>query len=288
MRRLAILLALASCGEDHAATRAPGDAPIARAHDAGAADAVIDRGFVGVITAAELMDVAPRFEGVIAEVKVRAGDKVTAGQVVAEMDPAPLRDELRTANAALATAEASRRQAMVEVEDAKHKLEVEKASVAAGTSPQQNLVNAQLALKRAEAAVSSASSEVAAERAASRTASDRLADTTLRAKFDGTVAERYHDAGSTIGAGTAIVRLVGEGDLRLRFAVDPDRAGALKVDDTVDATIDTVETPVPATVRQVSPTLDPASGMVIVEAELHPSPEVAKGLRPGLAAWVKP
>jgi RND family efflux transporter MFP subunit len=288
VKRLVVLLLLAGCGEEHAAPRAaPDGAAVARVRDAGG-DAAVDRGFVGVITAAELMDVAPRFEGVISDVKVRAGDKVKAGEVVATMDPAPLQDELRTANAALATAEASRRQAEVEVEDARHKLEVEKASVAAGTSPQQNLVNAQLALKRAQAAVSSASSEVAAERARSRTASDRLADTALRAKFDGTVADRYHDAGSTIGAGTAILRIVGEGDLRLRFAVEPDRAGALKVDDDVQATIDTVDEPVPATVRQVSPTLDPASGMVIVEAELHPSDDVAKGLRPGLAAWVKP
>jgi RND family efflux transporter MFP subunit len=286
VKKLVILALLAACGEEHAAPRAaPDAAAVARTRDAGI-DAAVDRGFVGVITAAELMDVAPRFEGVILDVKVRAGDKVKAGQIVAVMDPAPLQDELRTANAALATAEASRRQAEVEVEDTKHKLEVEKASVAAGTSPQQNLVNAQLALKRAQAAVSSASSEVAAERARSRTASDRLADTSLHAKFDGTVAERFQNSGSTIGAGTAILRIVGEGDLRLRFAVEPDRAGALKVDDAVSAQIDTVEQPVPATVRQVSPTLDPASGMVIVEAELHPAPEVASGLRPGLAAWV--
>jgi RND family efflux transporter MFP subunit len=284
-----VLFAVAACGQEAAPARAPSDgAPVAVARDAGPPDASDDRGFVGVITAAELMDVAPRFGGVISEVLVRAGDKVTTGQVVVEMDAAPLRDEVRAASAALSAAEARRRQAQVEIDDAKHNLSIEKASVAAGTSPQSKVEQAELALKRARAALDGASSTVAAERARMRTANDRLTDTSLRAKFDGTVAARYHDSGSTVGAGTPILRLVGEGDLRLRFAVPPDRAGALSPGQDVGAMIETVTTPVPATIRQVSPALDPASGMVIVEAELRPDPKVAQGLRPGLAAWVKP
>ncbi|MEP6860948.1 MAG: hypothetical protein ABJE66_10030 [Deltaproteobacteria bacterium] len=35
--------------------------------------------------------------------------------------------------------------------------------------------------------------------------------------------------------------------------------------------IDTIAAPVPATVVQVSPALDPASGLVLVEAELAPT-----------------
>ncbi|MBK7538666.1 MAG: hypothetical protein IPI49_25520 [Myxococcales bacterium] len=53
------------------------------------------------------------------------------------------------------------------------------------------------------------------------------------------------------------------------------------------ATIDTVSSPVAATVRQVSPVLDPASGLLFVEAELAPQAEQASALRPGLAAAVR-
>ncbi|MBZ0231595.1 MAG: HlyD family efflux transporter periplasmic adaptor subunit, partial [Deltaproteobacteria bacterium] len=107
------------------------------------------------------------------------------------------------------------------------------------------------------------------------------------APFSGTVALRFKDAGATVGPGTPIVRLVGEEGLRLRFAVPPARMNELAPGKEVDATIDTVDRPLVAIVRQVSPALDPASGMIVVEAELGVAGE-AEGLRPGLAAQVRP
>jgi hypothetical protein len=41
-------------------------------------------------------------------------------------------------------------------------------------------------------------------------------------------------------------------------------------------------------IRQISPALDPASGLVFVEAELIAEPAVQQRLQPGLAAWVAP
>jgi len=280
-----LFLVLAACGSPHAAAPPTDAAPVRTPSDAAAPDAA-DRGFIGVISAAESVDVAPPFDGVLATVKVRAGDAVAAGEVVAEMDPAPLQDELRTATAALASASASYRQAEVDVEDAQHKYKIEQAGFAAGTSPQSNVEAAKLAIARAKAAASQASSAIDAERARLQTAKDRLAKTQLRAPFAGTIGLRMKDPGSTIGAGVPVVRIVGQGHLRLRFAVPPERASSLVAGATVRATIDTVATPVPATIRQVSPTIDPASSMVIVEAELSPDATAAAGLRPGLAAWV--
>jgi multidrug efflux pump subunit AcrA (membrane-fusion protein) len=55
----------------------------------------------------------------------------------------------------------------------------------------------------------------------------------------------------------------------------------------VRATVDTVPQPVTAIVRQVSPTVDPASGMIVVEAELPSDEALISRLRPGLAASVQ-
>ena len=102
---------------------------------------------------------------------------------------------------------------------------------------------------------------------------------------DGTVAMRFRDPGSTVAPGAPIVRIVGRGGPRLRFAVPPDRARTLTLGTKVTAKVDTIATPVTAVVQQVSPALDPASGLILVEAEIEaPSAE----LRPGLAAVVKP
>ena len=87
------------------------------------------------------------------------------------------------------------------------------------------------------------------------------------------------------GAGAPVVRIVGHAGLRLRFAVPPERAGGFAPGTAVTATIDTVATEVAATIEQVSPALDPASGLVLIEAAL-PNDPTAAALRPGLAARV--
>lgn len=290
MRAAAALAALllSGCGEDRRGAEirpaSPLDAAAPRA--ATVADAGVT-GFVGVLVAAESVDVAPRFDGVIASVNVRAGDRVTAGQVIAEMDGAPLREELRAAEAALRATVAAQRQADVDLRDATRTLELETAGVAAGTSARQARDAAEVAVQRAKAARERARSLVAEERSRVETARARLDDTELRAPFTGVIGMRYKDAGSTIGGGTPIVQVVGDGGLRLRFAVPPGELGDLAPGQHVDAVIDTVAAGVPAEIRQVSPALDPASGMILVEAELRPPEEIAARLRPGMSAQVR-
>ncbi|MBA2540988.1 MAG: efflux RND transporter periplasmic adaptor subunit [Deltaproteobacteria bacterium] len=242
-------------------------------------------GFIGVIAAAESVDIAPRFQGVIAAIRVRPGDKVTVGQIIAEMDQKSMLEELRAAEAALGAAAAAKRQAEVDVEDAKRKALLESEAAAKGISSQSVADEAKLAVKRTEAAAQRAGSLVAAETSHVQTARDHLTDNVLKAKFDGTVAMRFRDPGSTVAPGTAIVRIVGRGGPRLRFAVPPERARALTLGTKVTASVETIPTPITAIVQQVSPALDPASGMIMIEAEIETP---GADLRPGLAATVRP
>ena len=289
---LALVVAGAGGGGGGASAPAPRERPAADAasvsapHDAAVAPEV-QRDFVGVLVAAESVDIAPRFEAVVARVAVRAGDRIAAGQLVAELDPSPLEEELRAADASQRASVAAQRQADVDVAEATRRLELEKDSVAAGASPRQNVETAELALARARAARERARSLVAEARSRAETTRARLADATLRAPFAGTVALRFKDAGATVGPGTPIVRIVGEEGLRLRFAVPPARMHELAPGKEVEATVDTVARPLVAVVRQVSPALDPASGLIVVEAELGVTSD-GDGLRPGLAARVRP
>jgi multidrug efflux pump subunit AcrA (membrane-fusion protein) len=202
------------------------------------------------------------------------------------MDRKSMEEELRAAQAQYGATAAAARQAEVDVEDARRRLQLETKAVAEGISPRATLDEARLAVKRAQAAASKARSAVAQESSHVQTARDHLADLALRAPAEGTVAMRFKDPGSTVPAGTPIVRIVGRGAaLRLKFAVPPDRAQKLEPGSAVKVTVDTVAAPVTATIRQVSPALDPSSGMIIVEAELG-SDGASANLRPGLAAWV--
>ena len=282
-----LLPLLVACGGDRAPAPAPREAPRDARVATAPADAAGARGYVGVITASDSVDIAPRFQGVVATIDVRVGDTVVANQVVASMDKKSMQEELRAAEAALGASIAAKRQAEVDVDDARRKVALETKAVADGVSPRTILEEAQFGLKRAQAASERASSTVAAESSHVQTARDHVSDTALRAPTAGTVAMRFKDPGATVPAGGAILRIVGRGGLRLRFAVPPDEAHLLAAGGIVHAMIETIATPVDATIRQVAPALDQASGMIILEAELSPDATASAQLRPGLAARVK-
>lgn len=291
MKRLALVLVIAACNDGGSAVApAPGSASAPHARDAGAGSAAAETasdGWVGVIAASELVDISPLAAGKIDSVKVRPGDLVKAGDVLVEMNPTSMQEALRAAQSDLAAAQAAYAQASVDVQDARRKLALETKAVAEGVSPRQNVEEARLALKRAQANAEKASADVSAAQARRDTARDHVADTTLRATFDGTVAGRSFDAGATVSAGQAIVRIARGDSFRLKFAVPPDKKGAFASGTAVVAKVDTVKTPIDATVRAVAPQVDKASGLFFVEADLSPDPAVASQLAHGLRATVQ-
>ncbi len=253
--------------------------------DAGTADS--QAGFVGVLIAGEAVDIAPRIAGRVAQVHVRVGERVAAGALIAEMDSALLAEEVRAAEAALRAVEAASREADVGVAEATWLVDGERAAVAAGTSPRNNLEAAELALQKAKAVADRARSTLAEQRTRLAAAQSRHVETAIRTPFAGTVAIRYRDAGANVSAGAPIVRVVGDGEVRLRFAVPPERVDRLAVGTEVDVQIETQPTPRTAIVRYLSPVVDSASRMVIVEGELTAVASGLAPLRPGLAVTVR-
>ena len=220
--------------------------------------------FIGVLTAAQTVSIVPRVAGLLSKVHVGVGDEVVDDEVVAEMDPVQMQEELRAAQAALAAASSAVTRALVDVEDARRKLALETKAVEQGVSPTQNVEEARLNVKRTEAVAQQARSAKNVEAARVQTVKANVTDTQLRAPFAGTVAQRYRDAGNRVEAGQPIVKIVGHGSMRLRFGVSPRLAKAFPVGTKVTATIDTIPTPVPATIKQVTPAIDPASGLILV------------------------
>jgi RND family efflux transporter MFP subunit len=288
VRILAALIAsavLLGCGGREEAAPAP--APVRVGGDAGAV--APDEGparYVGVVVAVEAADLAPRFAGELIEVKVRAGDTVAAGDLVARVDPRLLREELTVAEAALGTARALLRQADVDVADAERRIAIEQRAVASGTSAADRLEQARFDLERAGAARSRARAAAAEERARVDNARSRLADAEIRAPFAGSVAIRYRDPGAVVGPSAPILRLIGGGALSVRFAVPPAVAAALKPGAHATVNVDTIAAAFTATITQVSPELDTASNLIFVEADLDKT-EAAPDLSPGLPAWVR-
>jgi RND family efflux transporter MFP subunit len=283
MRHLAAIVLVMACNVEQQKILPSEPAPT-QVRDAAPADAGPTQ-FIGVLTAAQTVSIVPRVAGLLSKVHVGVGDEVVVDEVVAEMDPVQMKEELRAAQAALAAASSAVAKAMVDVEDAKRKLALETKAVEQGVSPTQNVEEARLNVKRTEAVAQQARSAKNVEAARVQTVKANVTDTRLRAPFAGTVAQRFRDAGNRVEAGQPIVKIVGHGSMRLRFGVPTQLANQFKAGTKVTAVIDTIPTPVPATIKQVPPGVDPASGLILVEAELEGTP---KDVRPGLGAIVKP
>ncbi len=220
-----LLLAASSCSKDEAAiaqAKARGPRPVA------VRVAPVERGQLSVLSEypgelfADAVDIAPRLSGRLVEVKVRLGDSVEKGQVVARLDDADLTHQLQEAHAARLTAAANGKRAEANLELARTELG-RKAPLA-----KDELVSAQ-ELSELQARVASVEAEVAAARAQGAQARARMGlleeqrrDMRLVAPFDGTVAERRLDPGAAVGPSTPVVRLVAAGPARVRFRV-PER-----------------------------------------------------------------
>ncbi len=240
--------------------------------------------FVGVVTTTEAVDVAPVIEAALISLAVRPGDVVTAGQVLAKLDPRGFHHDVEVAKATLAEAVAARRAASVDYKDAGRILAAERRAYAAGVTARRAIEDASANRERAAALRDRADAAVAEARARVTTFEVLLSDAAIRAPFDGVIALRYREVGDTAGPRNPVVRINKRDGLRLRFAVPPETARALHTGQRVTAHLDTLAAPVTATVDQIAPEVDAPSRLVFVDARLDGA---TADLQPGLAAHVR-
>ncbi|MFT4792648.1 MAG: HlyD family secretion protein [Paracoccaceae bacterium] len=195
----------------------------------------------GRIEAARI-DVAAKFGGRLRDMNVSEGDMVTAGQVVAMMEPAQVEARLREAQAHVRAAE----QGLIEA----HAVRAEKTS--ALVFAEQELFRAETLAARgyaagetvdlrrsqkaaAEAAVASATAAIASAQAsieAAEATSDRLrtdlADYALTAPRAGRVQYRLVDAGEVVAAGGIVASLLDLTDVSMTVYLPTDAVGRLR------------------------------------------------------------
>src|SRR5579871_5130265 len=127
----------------------------------------------GQIRAKDENSLAFRLDGRITERLVNVGDRVTAGQVVAKLDPQSQQNNLRSAQAALAAAQAQLTQARAAFWRQQQLLKD-------GWTPRANYDEAEAALKTAAARLDTAQAQL-------RIAQDQLSYTSLTADATGAI-----------------------------------------------------------------------------------------------------
>lgn len=217
---------------------------------------------------ADLIDISPKLAGRVAEVGVREGDLVKAGDVLAIMDTAELRAQLARADAAVASAEASVGVAAAQVQEAQARLALAQSEQArAETLSQRDVISrenldvkrtetqlAEANLAAAEATRLSKERSVEAELAARSEIAERIADATLRASGPGRVLYRLARPGEIVAGGGKILTLIDLDEVYMEFFLPATDAPSVVIGDEARIVADIMpDQSVPATVIFVSP-----------------------------------
>ncbi len=217
--------------------------------------------------------IAAPVAAVVKTVGPREGDAVKAGEALATLDDGLLAPRLRGAQAEVARVSAELRLARAEL--GRLRTLGEAGSALTVTGPER---------ERQEARVAVLEAGLAAARAAVDLVEAERARHVVTAPFDGTVAARHLDPGAWAAAGAAIVDLVGAGPVEVFVEVPAEALGEVTAGAPVALEGAAGGPTIPAVVRGVGPSLEPATQGV--RLRVSPEGEAATGLRPGAPVHV--
>lgn len=242
---------------------------------------------VGVVSAARALDLLPRSEGRVEELKVHLGERVEEGQLVARLETRTLELTARSRQAQLQASEAEHLRCTLLLQQARRQLA--RTEAVRDYTAAEELEKAQHAVALARADVALALARLDSARAEVALAKELLERAWLRAPFGGVVAEEYLQPGMTAGPGTPVVRLVGDERL-LRFAIPEAWVGFIRPGHEVRVRAGGVLT-LRGVVERVSPELDATSRQLKAEARLELPAEAREALPIGAVVaveWVPP
>lgn len=248
---------------------------------------------VGTLAAHDQATISAEVAGRVARMAVDMGDKVEAGSPLVLLDAERLRYHANEQEAALQqaraklgaqgdhlpppgqtpdvlSAAAKRAQAQQSYDRARALAEKNLISRQDLEAAQTNLQTAVAAHEAAIAAERELRAEMVAREATLNSATRDLKDTTIRAPFDGVVAERMVSEGQYVTAHAPVVRLVRLDPLRLTADVPEKFAPNVHVGQPIELTTDAFpDTPVTGTITRISPDVNLKSRAFAIEADVR-------------------
>ena len=223
-------------------------------------------GVSGTVKALNYAVIKAKVAGELKEVTVREGDRVSAGQVLARIDPIEYQQRWNQLKEQAAAAKS-------QLEIAQRQWESNKALVDQGFISKVALDNSQASLQGA----------IASHRAAmagADVARKALDDSVLVAPFAGVIAVRSAQPGERVGVDARVMELVDLSQLEIETPLTPSDSVDVRVGQTARIQIEDRPQMVSAKVKRISPSAQAGSRSVMVYLSLE-SPE---GLRHGLFA----
>ncbi len=221
----------------------------------------------GNVRAVQSAVVKARVAGEIKRLTVREGDRVSAGQLLGQIDATEYQWRLRQA-------EDQAQAAQSQLDIAQKALDNNKALVNQGFISRN-------ALDNSVSSAAGATASLQAARAGAELARKAVADSEIRSPIAGLIAQRLAQPGERVGIDARILEVVDLSRLELEVAVAPEDVVQLRLGQTAQVQVDGLPQALPARLVRINPSAQTGTRSVLAYLELPASAQAA-GLRQGL------
>jgi multidrug efflux pump subunit AcrA (membrane-fusion protein) len=270
------------------------------------ASVVGDLTLTGTVEAENSVVLTSRVMGQVEQLTVREGDRVKAGQLIAQLDVSDLQAQQNQAQAAVNVAQSAYQGAQTQVRQAEAELVEAEAELADAQVNQQRMsqlqadgavsqstldqANTQVAMlqarinriqasiRQAEMGIGQAQAQIQQAQAGVAQMEANVAHGTVTAPFDGVVTHKQVEIGAMAGAGQPLVTLESVDRLRLSVEVPEAAIAQVQVGQPEQVRLDALNQTIPGTVSQVIPSADPVSRNFTVKISLPANSEVLPGM----------
>nr|WP_232504968.1 efflux RND transporter periplasmic adaptor subunit [Rubrivivax gelatinosus] len=227
----------------------------------------------GYVVAQRRAAVASKATGRLVELAVREGSVVKAGDLIARIDAADVLPTVLAAEAGVRQAEATRRQAAVELDNARADLERTLGLKDQGFVSPQAVDSARRRADAAAAALAANDAAIAQSRAQLNVQRVARDNTEIRAPFDGVVLVKNANVGDLItplssatGALGAVVTMADMSTLEVEADVSEANVGRIRIDQPVEIALDALpDKRFAGSVARIVPTVDRAKATVMTK-----------------------
>lgn len=285
---LALLIAAAAAGWSYLARPAP--PPSYASVAAARGDLTIEVTATGTLQPLTQVEVSSELSGIVRAVNVRENERVTRGQIIAELDTARLAAQVERAEASVKAAAARVGEARVTLNETEQALARATSLASRGMVAEQALDTATAARDRALSAFETAEANLAIAEAELKLQRTDLDKSAIVAPIDGMILSRAVDPGQTVAASMSapVLFVIAENleRMELKAAIDEADIGSIAIGQNARFTVDAFPgRRFDAAISDIAYAAATTEGVVTYEARLVVDNEDLL-LRPGMTATV--